>query len=64
MRSPEETGDLLGCLREVRDGKRALDPSAVDQILEQTRAQVPYDTLRIDWKDGEFLYQAEEPMVQ
>jgi hypothetical protein len=64
MRSPEETGDLLGYLREVRDGKRALDPSAVDQILEQTRAQVPYDTLRIDWKDGEFLYQAEEPMVQ
>lgn len=64
MRSPEETGDLLGYLREVRDGKRALDPSAVDQILDQTRAQVPYDALVIEWKKGEFVYEAQEGMVQ
>lgn len=63
VRSPRETQDLLGYLREVRDGKRALDPAAVNQILEQTRAMVPYDTLEIDWRDGEFVYEPAE-MVQ
>ncbi|HXI03970.1 MAG TPA: AAA family ATPase, partial [Candidatus Saccharimonadales bacterium] len=61
-RSPRETGDLLLYLREVRDGKRALDPSAVDQILAQARAQVPYDTLEVDFDHGEFVYEPQEPV--
>jgi hypothetical protein len=61
QRNPRETGDLLTYLREVRDGKRALDPSAVNQVLEQTRAQVPYDTLEIDWKERQFIYEPREP---
>ena len=60
QRSPNETGDLLSYLREVRDGKRALDPSAVDRVLEQTRAQVHYDTLEIDWKGKQFVYKPRE----
>ena len=64
MRSQTETGDLLAYLREVRDGKRALDPSAVDQILEQARAQVPYDRLEIDFDNGAFVYLPVEPVIQ
>lgn len=60
LRCRRETEDLLSYLREVRDGKRALDPSSVDQILEQTRAMVPYDTLEIDWRDGAFVYESAE----
>ena len=62
IRSSEETGDLLAYLREVRKGKRALDPSAVDQILEQARAQVPYNTLEVDFAGGKFVHEPREPV--
>jgi len=55
-RGRRETGDLLGYLREAREGKRALDPSAIGRVLDEARVHVDYSTLSIDWDGAAFTY--------
>jgi len=55
-RDGRETSTLLTYLREAREGKRALDPSMVDRVLQEARAHVEYDTLQIGWDGRQFTY--------
>jgi ATP-dependent Clp protease ATP-binding subunit ClpA len=51
-----ETADLLSWLREAREGKRALDPSALGRVMDQARVNVTYSALEIGWDGKEFTY--------
>ncbi len=45
-------------LRELRAGKRAFSASEVrSRVLEQTRARLGYDTVRISFDDDRFVYE-------
>ncbi len=55
-RDQRETWDLLSYIREAREGKRALDPSALERVLEEARAHVDYDALQIGWDGRGFTY--------
>jgi hypothetical protein len=55
-----ERKSLLQWLREMRAGERAFAPEEVKQrVLERARAQLDYDTLVIDFRDGRFEYLTE-----
>lgn len=55
-----EVGDrmrVLDWLREIRSGKRPFDRDEVQRRVRQlARARLPYDTLRIDFREGRFSY--------
>ena len=56
-RSPADRGALVDWLREIRSGQRAFDLDEVKQrVLGATRTRLPYDTVRVDFRDGEFFY--------
>jgi ATP-dependent Clp protease ATP-binding subunit ClpA len=60
-RDERGTRDLLSYLREVREGSRPLDPSAVGRVLDEARAHVDYRTLVIDFDGADFTYASESP---
>jgi ATP-dependent Clp protease ATP-binding subunit ClpA len=55
-RDRRETWDILSYIREAREGKRALDPSALERVLEEARVHVDYDALQIGWDGRAFTY--------
>jgi hypothetical protein len=56
----EDRASLIAWLREMRCGDRAFRPDEVKQrVLEQARARLDYDTLRIEFRHGRFEYVAE-----
>jgi ATP-dependent Clp protease ATP-binding subunit ClpC len=65
VREDDRAGDaertsLIGWLREIRTGERVFEPDEVRRrVLEQARAQLDYDTLRIDFRDDRFVYETE-----
>jgi len=51
---------LLDWLREARSGDRAFEPEeARRRVVERARARLDYDTLRVDFRDGSFVYDTE-----
>jgi hypothetical protein len=56
-RSADHRGALVTWLREVREGGRTFEANEVRRrVLEQVRASLDYDTLRIGFEDGSFTY--------
>jgi hypothetical protein len=51
---------LIGWLRDLRQGKGPFDPNEVRrEVLAQVRARLEYAALKIEFRDGSFVY---EPM--
>jgi hypothetical protein len=51
---------LIGWLREMRGGERPFSAEEVRvRIADRARAQLDYDTLRVEFREGEFRYAAE-----
>jgi ATP-dependent Clp protease ATP-binding subunit ClpA len=51
---------LIDWLREMREGERAFAPEEVKRrVLETARARLDYDTLRVEFRRGRFVYVAE-----
>ena len=49
--------ELVGWLRSLREEKGDIDLDAVRRrVLETARAELDYDVLRIEWREGEFRY--------
>jgi hypothetical protein len=56
-----ERRSLIAWLRELRTGDRAFAAEEVERrVLERARAQLPYDTLCVDFREGRFEYLTEK----
>jgi MoxR-like ATPase len=59
-RGPKDSEALVAWLRELRQGARPFDPNEVRrEVLAQVRARLDYTVLRISFRDGAFVYEAE-----
>ena len=57
-RAGKDGDALVGWLRDLRSGSRPFDPNEVRrEVLAQVRARLDYTTLRIEFRDGAFVYE-------
>ncbi len=59
-RGPTDRDALVAWLRDLRQGARPFDPNEVRrEVLAQVSARLDYKVLRITFRDGAFVYEAE-----
>jgi ATP-dependent Clp protease ATP-binding subunit ClpA len=55
-----QRGALIAWLRDMRGGERPFSADEVrERMAERARARLAYDTLRVEFREGEFRYAAE-----